>query len=229
MKWCVVRTETQDLVGIGLYTTTEAQKLTGTSSQKIRRWLLGYSAHGKQYDPLWNSQVHLDEESDLYLGFRDLTEVRVVNALINQGLSAQSVRKAIVVAREVFGKAHPLSTTAFKTDGQSIFYEISSDADDAVIDLIKGQYAMKKIIEPSFKGLDFNEAGEPMRWRIASGVVVDPEYAFGQPIEELTHVPTKVLADAVKIEGSIKMAAIAFDVPEKSVRQALKFEEHFFN
>ena len=71
------------LVGIGLYTPSEAAQLIGVSAPKITRWLRGHSIGDKTYEPLWHSQVNL-EDGHTYLGFRDLMEVRVADAFIQQ-------------------------------------------------------------------------------------------------------------------------------------------------
>ena len=147
---------TRELVGVGIYEPSEAGRLTGIQPQKLRRWLLGHQAAGRAYAPLWTPQIDVDDER-LYLGFRDLTEARVVAALIASGVLAQKVRKAIEIARERYGYIRPLSTRRFRTDGKSIFMLTGEDGDDGrLIDLLRDQYAIRRVIEPSFKGLECN-------------------------------------------------------------------------
>ena len=209
------------LLGIGLYTTRDAERFAGARPASVRRWLQGYRAHGRDYPALWTSQVNLGDEH-LYLGFRDLTEIRVVAALTRHGLSVPTIRRAIEIARDRFGLDRPLSTDRFRTDGKSVFLILSREHEE-LIDLLKGQYAMRRIIEPSFRKLDFDEAGEPVRWHVAPGIVLDPARSFGQPIEAETGVPAEILADAAAAEGSVKAAARAYAVPERAVRRALAF------
>lgn len=82
---------TRELVGVGIYEPSEAGRLTGIQPQKLRRWLLGHQAAGRVYAPLWTPQIDVDDER-LYLGFRDLTEARVVAALIGSGVLARKGR-----------------------------------------------------------------------------------------------------------------------------------------
>ena len=49
-------------------------------------------------------------------------------------------------------------------------------------------------------------------------MVLDPARSFGQPIAAQSGVPTIVLFDAVKSEGSIKAAARVYEVSEMEVR-----------
>lgn len=220
-----------ELVGIGLYTPAEAARLVSVPSGKISRWLRGHSANGRDYDPLWLPQVDLGD-GKTYLGFRDLMEIRVAAAFITAGVSAQRVRAAIEMAREIVGIDRPLSTDRFRTDGCDIFLRVVEQDDDGherarLLNTFRRQYAFAEIIDPSLKGVEFDEAGIPMLWRPRGKrglIVVDPARSFGQPIDEPSSVPTAVLAAAGRQEG-IDMAARAYEVAPASVRRAMAFED----
>lgn len=209
-----------DFLGVGIYTPASACQFTGVNSSKIRRWLKG----SKDADPLWESQIPNYEEN-VYLGFRDLTEIRVASTLLKAGLSPQRLRRAIQIAERKHQLVRPLSTTNFKTDGKAVFLELAKEENTAIINIFTDQYQIKDIIIPSLKGLEFNENGEPTRWNIAPSVVIDPDFSFGQPTEKETHVPTSVLANAAAVEGSVKMAARIYDVPVLAVKRAIDFEK----
>jgi len=220
-----------ELVGIGLYTPAEAARLLAVPAVKISRWLRGHSANGRDYDPLWSPQVDLGD-GKTYLGFRDLMEIRVAAAFIMAGVSAQRVRTAIELAREIVGIDRPLSTGRFRTDGRDIFLRVVEQDDDGherarLLNTFRRQYAFAEIIDPSLKGVEFDDAGIPMLWRPCGKrglIVVDPARSFGQPIDEPSSVPTAVLAAAGRQEG-IDMAARAYEVPPASVRRAMAFED----
>jgi len=134
-----------DLVGIGIYTPAEAARLTGVGAGRIARWLRGHRVKGSRYEPLWRPQIDIDD-GRVYLGFRDLMEVRVAAAFIKQGVSPQKVRRAIQIARTLFGKDHPLSTMSFRTDGHSVFLQLSEEeGDDKLIDLFRQQYEPRRV------------------------------------------------------------------------------------
>lgn len=219
-------TITDNLIGVGIYTPAEADRLTGVAAQKIRRWLRGHSQKDKEYQPLWQPQINIGDD-EVYLGFRDLTEVRVVDAFVKAGLSPQKIRRAIQIARDKYSIDRPLSTRAFRTDGKDVFLMLSEEKEeeDRIVDVFRDQYAIRRVLEPSFKGLEFNDAGEPTQWHIAKGIILDPEHSFGQPVDKDSFVPTKVLAAAVHAEGSARAAAAAFQVPLRAVNQALAFEQ----
>lgn len=219
-----------ELIGIGLYTPAEAERLLGVPSAKISRWLRGHSANGRQYARLWAPQVDLND-GRTYLGFRDLMEIRVAAAFIAHGVSAQRVRAAIELAREVYGYERPLSTDRFRTDGKDIFLRVIENERDGVeherlLNTFRRQYAFAEIIDPSLRGVDFDDRGQPLLWwpqGRRGRIVVDPSRSFGQPIDEVSSVPTATLAAAARVEG-VSAAARAFDVPQASVNRAVAYE-----
>jgi hypothetical protein len=151
------------LIGIGLYTLSEASRLLGVSASKISRWLRGHEIGGQHYDQLWQPQIDLGD-GHVYLGFRDLMVVRVASAFIERGLSAQKVCRAIDLAREMVGEERPLSTTEFRTDGQTVFLQLTEeDGSDTMVDLFLKQHVFREIIEPSLENIDFVD-GIAARW-----------------------------------------------------------------
>jgi hypothetical protein len=223
--------DTESLVGVGLYTPAEASRLLRIPTGKIVRWLRGHEIKGKWYDRLWQPQVQLGD-GKTYLGFRDLMELRTADAFMQAGVSAIMIRRAIAEAQKFIDEERPLSTTKFRTDGRSIFLEIADETGDAkLLDLFKQQYAFKRIVESSLKGVDF-EGITPIRWWPSSKtqkIVLDPERSFGQPIEFESGVPTAALAAAAGAEGSPEAAARVWQVPVQSVLRAVRFESGLAN
>jgi uncharacterized protein (DUF433 family) len=218
-------------LGIGFYTIPEASRLLKTSALNIRRWLGGYTywdgGELHRVPPLWTPQLPVFD-NHLELSFRDLIELRFVKEFINAGLGLKTIRYCLEYARECVNDPHPFSTQRFRTDGRTIFLESARKTGETeLLDLKKRQYAIKQVIERSFKDLDIaNDAVS--RWRPFNGkasIVIDPTRAFGQPIAAKSGVPTVTLADAVNAEGSIGRAAKLFVMPITVVRDAVRFEK----
>lgn len=216
------------LLGLGLYSPTEAAVLTHIPAQRIRRWLCGHQIGDKDYPALWHSQLEKFDIEQLCLSFLDLVQLRVADAFIGAGLSAQKVRRAIELGSEIVSSDYPFANARFRTDGKTLILQVlDDDGDEKLIDLFKhGQYLMQKVIEPSLKNLEFDGDVATRWWPLgrAKGVVIDPKRQFGQPIDDATGVPTSVLAQAAQTEGSPAIAAKRFMVPVASVHRAVAFE-----
>ena len=218
-------------IGIGFYTIPEAARLLRIPARNIKRWLGGYTHrnNGLSVDipPLWTPQLPRFG-NQIELGFRDLIELRFVQAFINAGLGLKSIRHLIETARACVKDERPFSTSRFQTDGRTIFLDTINQFGEAeLLDLKKRQYTMKHVIERTFKDLDFGDDAV-MLWRPFQGkntIVIDPNRAFGQPILADYGVSTIALAQAAKAEGSVGRAAQIFEVPTGVAREAVKFED----
>jgi uncharacterized protein (DUF433 family) len=224
-------TRTKSLLGLGIYTIPEAARLTHVAPKRIKRWIEGYSfqhrGETRSSAPLWQREI---ESDGLVLSFRDLLEVRFIDAFRRHGVSWKVIRIAAQHAAEIIQDPHPFSTKKFKTDGRSIFADIVHDTGKpGLLDLAKDQWELKSIVEPFlFEGVEFSKLGiEPVRWwplGTNRHVVIDPARSFGQPIVDPESIPTKILARAVKAEGSIDSVARWYLVSPKAVADAVEFE-----
>ncbi|MCA0903891.1 DUF433 domain-containing protein [Qipengyuania aquimaris] len=217
--------------GIGIYTPPEAARMIGMRPATLRRWLLGYEHDGKFERHLWHPQYDADDDG-LLLGFRDLIEARIVNALRDRRIGLQTIRTCIDRARDIVGDERPFSTREFKTDGNTIFLEITRDLEEPIfIDLRRSQGVFKRVVEPTLKDLDFGDEGAE-RWWLLPGkrtLVADPTRSFGQPIVADHGISTSVLREAVEAEGSVAEVAKLFEIDPAAVRDAVAYEERLTN
>lgn len=222
-----------NLLGVGLYMVPEASRLVKIPEQRIRRWLNGYSYISKGekriMPQLWDSQIGRIDDT-LALGFLDLMEIRFVNRFVQHGVPLQTIRRALEAAKDIIGKRYPFSTRRFQTDGRTIFAEILHESGEThLLDLVKSQFAFASVISPSlYSDMDFSKEDEALRWWPMGHkrkVVVDPGFAFGQPIVSESSIPTATLASAVDAEGSIEAVATWFGISKKAVKDAVSFEE----
>lgn len=204
-------------LGSAAFSLREAARYSGEKPANVRNWL--------RSNPLWKADFHTDEVIEL--SFRDLASLRVVKGLRDAGVSLQAIRKAIPRAIEILATERPLSSARFRTDGRLIFLEVAKeDGDSELLELISGQLAFGRILDPFLRQFDFRD-DQPERWWIAgkqSAIVIEAHRGFGQPIDHESGVPARTLVDAVKTEGSIQAAARSYEVREKAVRDALKLE-----
>lgn len=222
------------LIGIGLYSVSEAAHLTRIPAASIRRWLVGYRYTHENMTRNIPSVCESDAPSvdDIIgLSFLDMMEMRFIHAFRENRISLQTIREAARRACELFRQDHPFTRKRFSTDGRRIFAEIAgqSSPEPGLLDLVKSQYAFHRVLKPTlYKSLEFSEGDEVRLWYPMwprRQVVVDPERSFGRPLVDQVGVPTEVLAQAVNAEGSVERVARWFDVPVAAVTTAVDFEQ----
>lgn len=219
---------TSSLLGVGVYSVPEAARLTKVSAPRIRRWLTAPGEGVQGSSPLVQAQIA--STGSVILSFRDLLEVRFVDAFLRHGVTWRAIRIAAARGAEILGDSHPFSTKKFLTDGRTVFADmVQKSGEESLLDLVKSQYAFKSVVQPFlFEGIEFpSESDQPLRWWPLGRnhrVVIDPERSFGQPIVAPESVPTVVLARAVRAEGSVESVARWYEVDPRSVIDAVEFE-----
>jgi len=218
------------IIGKGAYTVSDARRLTGVPESRIRRWLMGrsrlYRGDVVHDAPLWTPVLPLIEDG-LYLTFRDLIELRMVDRFRQQKISMPYLRKLVAAARELAGDTHPFSTSRFRTDGRRFYLEmLSKTREPRLMEVLSGQHVFHSIISVGLKDIDF-DAGVASAWRPEAGqgeVVIDPARAFGKPILRRSGVPTSVVRNQAEAGRTAQQIANDFEIDGRAVRAALAFE-----
>ena len=218
------------LLGVGIYTVAEAERLARVSAPRIRRWMRGYQfrvrAATHASPPVWKPDLP-EMDGALALSFRDLIEVRFVDYFLQHGVSWKVLRQAAQAAADIVEDTHPFSTRRFKTDGKRIFTELGkTPGTRKLLDVVARQYAMETVLASRlYEGLEFDR-NHPTRWfpMPHRRVVVDPAVAFGQPVTSPDGVPTAILAKAVQVEDDLDRVAAWYMVPRRAVQDAVDYE-----
>ena len=229
LHWVAVHAPEPNLLNTGLYTVPEAARLTRVSAGKTRRWLRGYDFKSgervRHSDAVWQGELR-PIDNKLALSFRDLLELRFVDAFIRAGVRWRTMRHAHAKAQEQLHTTHPFCSNRIFTDGRSILLrQGEQDSDQALINLVNDQPEFARIVEPFRKELEFS-GNDVIWWPLGRErhVVLDPRRNFGQPSATRSGVPTRVLARSVKTNRSVEAVSHWFEVSEGEVRDAVEFE-----
>jgi uncharacterized protein (DUF433 family) len=212
----------------GIYTIPEAADLVVAPQATVRVWVEGHT--GKQ-DPIIDNQLgRVDGKTAV--SFANLMELRFIAEFVKAGVGLKAIRSILQEAKLVLDHPHPFATqTVFKTDGKKIVTDIAlKNGLNLIYDLKTRNYEMPSVVMKSLKqNVAFDPTGEAIWWAprpgIAPNVIVHPRFSFGSPVLKKSHIPTATIAKAVKAEGSARFVADIFDLPEKHVREAVKFEQ----
>lgn len=218
-----------DLLNTGLYTVPEAARLTRISPGKIRRWIRGYNFRSGQSvhhsNAVWETDIKpLDNKSAL--SFRDLLELRFVDAFIQAGVSWVTMRRAHAKAQVELQTTHPFCSKRIATDGKRILLQqAEADSDQALVDLVTEQREFTRIVQDFLKELEFS-GDDIIWWPLGKqrNIVVDPKRNFGQPTLVKSGVPATTLAQSVKANSSVELVARWYEVQQVEVRDAVEFE-----
>ena len=237
------------LVVGGCYVLRDVRRLAGVPEAVSRRFVRDY----KGERGLWgggNQRLGVR----YYVTFRDLMELRVINAFRSVGLHWPVIVRAAIYGRDRFGTDYPFSDRRFQTDGREVFdrggegpdpvalaaaVHAHSVSDRGVMWLEQvsgnGQLAFDEVIGPSlFEPLDYLDDA-PVRWYpaeewgesgIGRSVVVDPKLSFGAPVVTDRYVPTQTLYWNFIAEGqNAELVARSYQISVDAVERAVAFEE----
>lgn len=222
--------------GKGLYSMPEAARLLRLPVQKARRWMDGYyfQTNGSEHysQPIFRREMP-DLEAEDTLTFIDLMEMHFVSLFRQHGLSAQYIRSVARKAEAEFGKSHPFVLEKFETDGHRIFATMRHEDVEGepksrfMSDYMKGQTVMESFVRPFLLNLEYS--GEFLRRYFPLGkqkpVVLDPERAFGKPIDVQSGVPTLALAQMVSGGEPVERVAWWYEVTKEAVEAAVQYED----
>lgn len=217
-----------DLLSGGIFTVPETAELVEAPQASVRIWVGGKK--GRQ-QPVIDNQLGL-VNGKVAVSFTNLMELRFVARFAKAGVRLNEIRSILQEARDTLAHPHPFAAgLVFRTDGRRIIAEIVRKRGVELVyeDLKTRNYEMPVIVMPSLKeDVIFDPLGNMVAWyprkTIAPNVIVHPRFSFGRPILQDSHIPTETLADAVKAEGNVRSVADQFDVPEKQVREAVRFQ-----
>lgn len=216
-----------DLLETGIYTIPDAAELVGALPASVRVWVEGHT--GKQ-DPVIENELG-KVEGKTAVSFANLMELRFIARFVEAGVRLQEIRRIMSEAKATLNHPRPFATrTVFKTDGRKIVAEIARRNGLMLIyDLKSKNYEMPSVVMKSLlEDVSFDPNGEAIEWRprpkIAPHVVVHPRIAFGRPVLRPSQIPTETIAKSFNVEGNTRFVADIFDIPEKHVREAVRFE-----
>lgn len=219
-----------DLLGGGIFTVPETAELVEAPQASVRIWVGGKK--GRQ-QPVIDNQLGL-VNGKVAISFTNLMELRFVARFANAGVRLNEIRSILQEAKDTLAHPHPFATgIVFQTDGRRIVAAITRKHGHGLElvyeDLKTKNYEMPIVVSPSLKeDVIFDPHGNVVAWyprkASAPNVIVHPRFSFGKPVLQASRIPTETLADAVKAEGSVRAVADQFEIPEKQVREAVRFQ-----
>lgn len=220
------------LIHTGIYSISEASRLTGLGESRVRRWLSGYSykVSGGRHSrpPVWSGHL-APIKGRRAVSFCDVIEMKFVDAFLRAGVSWKTIRDVQDKARKQFGFDHPFSTNRFRNDGSHIVMTVMRDDHHMnLFDIGSRQQIFLEAAAPFREELEMNEHDQVCRWWPMGRqryVVVDPTRQMGRPMAARSGVPTGILKQAFQSGLTPEKVAEWFDVALEEVNDAIAFEQ----
>lgn len=210
------------ILGKGIYSASEAARLSGVPVQRIYSW---FSYKNRSEQPIINGDYYGVSEHRC-LSFLDLIDTLIVGKLRDKGVSLQHLRKIHAVLIDELNTPHPFCKRELLTDGRKVFLGLSNERDGNLREILTGQHAFPKILKPLLQCVEYDlDSLFARRWNIEKGVIVDPNIQYGKPVVASDGIPTAVLASAYYANcKNVRDVAEWYAISQKSVQIAVKFE-----
>lgn len=208
----------------GSYSYNDVAWLTRLRRRRVREW----------FEPRPTTKLgavffsdYAGRTEQTLVSFFDLVDVFIAGQLREHGVALQTIRRSYRSLQGRLHVEHPFCHKGLLTDGKQLFIDsVDSRGQQEISEALTGQKCFPKIIRPFLKRLDYSDASNlATKWRIASGVMVDPAICFGKPVVSDHCIPTYVLADSYSAnKRDAEAVADWYGVTATAVRRAVQFE-----
>lgn len=207
-------TGTASVLGVGLYTVSEAGRIIEAPAGRVRQWV---------QKGLAPAPVHLAHGETTIISFLDLVSLRFVRRL-RERLSMPKIRSAEDYLRREWHFDRPFAARPILTDGRSVLVALGGDLEKLTSADRKGQETLYEMIRRDLEDLTYGDDGNANSWRVEAGVRIRPDVQFGTPCIDGTRVPTRSVYDQHLAGDNAELIAWTCGVTRRQVKTALEYE-----
>jgi uncharacterized protein (DUF433 family) len=217
------------------YPASEAAYILNLPLATVKAWSFGQSyrrgdGKAKQFEAV----IHAADSRHKLLSFANLCELHILAAIRRvHGVRLSKVRDAVEYVRDRLGADRPLIDRQFMTNGIDLFVDQASKLLNVSQ---QGQEALRDEFMDALARIERDSKGNPVRlfpYSRSSGqtadqpkaIVIDPALSFGRPVLTGVAVPTDIIFDRFQAGDSLEDMALDYNVDEKEIEEALRFEQ----
>jgi uncharacterized protein (DUF433 family) len=215
------------------YPASEAAYILHLPSATVKAWSFGQTRRDDG-SVRFKAVIRAADPRNKLLSFANLCELHVLAAIRRvHRVSLPKVRDSVEYLRSQLGVDRPLIDRQFKTNGIDLFVEQASK----LLNVSRqGQEALRGEFELALARIERDNQGNPIKLFPYSrtsdhtaeqpkSVVIDPRLSFGRPVLTRSAVPTEVIFDRFQAGDSLEDMALDYNVDEKEIEEALRFEQ----
>ena len=161
----------------------QVDRILELSRGTAKRWIDGHERLGTRYEPV----VRPQHTGSQIVTWGEFVETRLISEYRSAGINIFRMRPAIEALRQEFGLRHPLATARpfIDVEGYELVQRVQDETnlDRSLWFVIRS----RQMILPSMalqrfqKVAEYNDEGTVIRFNLAENVVLDPDYASGEP------------------------------------------------
>ena len=212
-----------------MYSMGQADRLLGLSHGTARRWIDGYERQGKRHDPL----VRAESTGSEVVTWGEFVEARLISEYRRQGITIFKMRPAIMVLKDKFNTEYPLAASRpfLSAEGCELVMEVQQETN--LQPALRLVVRNRQIITPSLEVRRFQEAadynndsgddtGAVQRLHLAENIVLDPEYAAGEPTIRGRRLRVATIAEAIATGSEPAEVAEIWGIGLEVVKDAVR-------
>lgn len=201
-------------VDVPLYTLAEMARYLQMPRSTLRYWV--------QPKGIVRSLPH--KRGEAYLPFVALAEAQFTQSMRRADLTLHAVEEAVMALRGELGE-HWLSRARLAHDGKDVLFRLASE-DPEWSRARDGQTGIPGVIELGLQMITFDSDDLPGRVRLnyveGADVVIDPRFAFGQPMIESRGVRVEDIAHLFFAGEPMAVVAAEFGVDTETVEAVVR-------
>jgi len=216
------------MLGQGVYRLAEVSRFTGLHPSRVKTWFK-LRSDGLGLAPIFAAD-YPPVNGDLAVSFYDLIDVLVAGEFRDRyNVPMRVVRRAHSLLQTQLRTKHPFCHSDLYTDGKRIFLCVANELDEEILSDAVSRQQFFLHIKEKLAHVDYDEMTKlACRWRITSGIVINPSISMGKPTIENTGITTYVVANQYLANAKNKaLVADLYGISEKDVVNALDFEERY--
>lgn len=194
----------------------EAARYLRMPESTMRRWL-----HGSSQVGVLVHSVAPECHGWPSIPFVGLIEAYVLRNLRELGLSTRSIQETAVAVRREFGTPYALATKKIATDGIDIFIQYAGQ--DDLARARDGQRPIRDVVGDYLRYIEWDPQDEfagslrlPQFPR-SNPVIIDPNFAFGQPVLASKKIPVEAIVDLWKAGEPMEAVAEEYELDVEAV------------
>ena len=208
----------RDVYGMG-----QVDRLLGLSRGTAYRWIDGYERRGRRYEPL----VRVATSGSETVTWGEFVEVRLISEYRRQGVSVFRMRPAIMALRDEFSTDYPLAAAQpfVSAEGRELVLRVQQETN--LRPSLRFVVRSGQTVLPSLEVYRFQQAADydddmVRRFRIADNVVIDPEYASGEPTITGRRLRVATVAESIAAGEQRETVAEMWDITPQAVDDAVR-------